>query len=854
MIRLRTLGTVDLRDGQGGELGAVLRRPKLLALLAYLAIARPPGFHRRDSLLALLWPDLDTAHARNALRQALHSLREALGRDVVLARGEEELGLSEQQVWCDVREFETSLNAQHAERALELFQGGLLRGLHVSGAPEFERWLDEEREHLQQRACEAARRLSDEAAAAGDTTRAARWARRLTELSPADEPAAQRLIEFLDRAGDRPGAVRAYEEFERRLHRDLELRPDEQTRALADAVRTRQRPPGPSRPVPVDTASGGVPGAPGTIPKAARSRVAVALALILGGAIAGGVLVWPLLGNRSGAGDRNLKRLVVLPFTNLGPAEDEYFADGISEEIATRLAAVGRVRVIGSTSANAYKGIRKTVPEIGAELHVDYVVEGSIRWQKARHGPARVRVTLQLLSTQDGAHVWAHVYDEPLDEIFRVQSDIAQHVVQALDVTLLEPERRLIEAKPTGNLLAYDYYLRANDYMRRGPEERVTRAGLRMFEKAVELDSAFAPAWARLSQMHSRMFWFYYDHSEERLTKAKKAVDHAFGVDADLPEAHIALGTFYFLGRLEYERALREYDAAAVRRPNSSEIFLDRAAVRNRQGNVRDGLVNYQRAFELDPGSTIIANNYAQTYDRLRDFVHAEAIYDRTIALSPDWAFTYYCKAGLYLRWQGSTAKARAALEEARAVGAAEQPQVLFARVLVEVFDRRYDEAIGLLSSKVPPVIIDQFRVVPRAQLYAQVYGLMQRHDLERAYYDSARAFVLTKLREEPDDPRLHSALGIAYAGLGQTQEAIREGERAVELMPVSKEAYRGYARAWDLAQIYTMVGNHDAAVAALERLLSDPGHLTVAWLRIDPTWDPLRQTPRFQRIVGGGT
>jgi len=240
MIRFRVLGTVDLKDADDREIQTVLRRSKFLALLGYLASARPIGFHRRDTLVALLWPELDNAHARNSLRQAVHALRAALGRDAVVARGEEEIGLNEQTLSCDVREFAAALDAGEVERALELYGGGLLEGVHVSDAPEFERWLDSEREQLRRRASEAAEHLAQQAATAGNSTGAVRWAVRVTEISPFDETAMRRLIELLDRGGDRAGAVRAYEEFERRLHRDLGVQPSSETRALVGSIRTRR--------------------------------------------------------------------------------------------------------------------------------------------------------------------------------------------------------------------------------------------------------------------------------------------------------------------------------------------------------------------------------------------------------------------------------------------------------------------------------------------------------------------------------------------------------------------------------------------------------------------------------------
>jgi serine/threonine-protein kinase len=343
------------------------------------------------------------------------------------------------------------------------------------------------------------------------------------------------------------------------------------------------------------------------------------------------------------------------------------------------------------------------------------------------------------------------------------------------------------------------------------------------------------------------MYWFYYDRSADGRAQAKHAADKAFELAPGLPEGHRALG-FYLLGTMEYDRALREFDAAAAIRPGDMTIYLLRATIQNRQGNVQGALAEFERALQLDPGSPIVMDSYAQAYDRLRDFARAEPFYNRAIAVLPDWFSPYFWKAGMYLRGYGDTH--RAVLDEARSVGVADNPLIVFERVLVDVVDRKYDAALGELSRGGPEVIQDQFRFIPRAQLSAQIHGLMRRHDLERAYYDSARAFASQKVQERPDDPRLHSALGIAYAGLGQRQEAVQEGQRATELMPVGKEAYRGYYRAWDLARIYTMVGEYDAAIAQLEQLLSLPGHLTVPWLRIDPTWDPLRSHPRFQKLL----
>jgi TolB-like protein/DNA-binding SARP family transcriptional activator/Flp pilus assembly protein TadD len=844
-VELRLLGSVRLQAPDGRDIGILARQAKRTALLAYLAAALPRGPQRRDTLLALFWPESDTTRARAALNQALYVLRAALGDEAIVPLGDGAVGVNGEAVWCDVVAFETALDAGRPREALALYRGDLLEGFFVAGAPEFEHWLERERNRLRERASEGSWAVAEERAAAGDTLEAERWARRAAALLPADEAVARRLMAFLHRLGDRAAATRAYEEFALRLEREYELEPSAQTQALATAIREAQEhvPPAPAVKPAKRESAGAALRAP-----AARARVAAALTVVLVGLLAGAwVLVRTLDARRA---DRAPKRLVVLPFANLGRPEDEYFADGITDEIAARLAAIHRLRIIGRASAGRYKQTDKTLTEIGSELGVSYVLEGSVRWEKPPQGPARVRVTPRLVRVADGAHLWAEVYDEPLDGIFRVQSDIARKVVRALDVTLLDRQRRTVDAIPTRSLEAYDFYLRGNDYMTRGLEARHALAAVQMYEKAVELDPRFALAYARLARIHSRMYWLYYDRSEDRLARAKRAVDRALELAPDLPHVHLALGAYLWMCYLDYDRALREFAIADAGLPNEPDVLIPRAVLRMRQGDFGRGFQDYAKALQLDPGSASIAANYAAASDFHRAYARAESLFDRAIALSPDRNEPYFEKAGVYLRWEGSTQKARAVLEQVQAIGVTDAPILLLHQVRVDVLDRRYQAALGHLSSGFPEVISWHFRFIPRAQLYADVYALMQRHDLARAYYDSARVTVHNRLQSQPDDPRLHRALGIAYAGLGRTREAIEEGRKGVELLPISKEAERGYYGEWDLARIYTMVGEHDAALDRLEYLLSIPGELTPAWLHIDPTWDPLRGHTKFQKLL----
>src|SRR5438445_9698247 len=667
MLHLKTFGglSVAIDDAPGG--GAAQQR-KTLALLALLAAAGRTGLSR-DKLVAYLWPEADAEHARGLLKQACYALRRDLDEPDLLL-GTTQLRLNADVITSDVQAFEAALERGDAAQAAEFYAGPFLDGFYLSDTVEFERWVEDERRRLKERDAAAIERLAKEEAAGGDSRGAVEWWRRLAALDPLNSRVALQLMQALAELGDRAGALEVARVHETLLRDELNAVPDQAVRDLTARLRAapEHRPERSIRPLPeaathVEAGGNGEAVTDATPERAAvgasdlrrswmaRKRLPVTLGIVTAGLAIGGLLLVraPFVA-RSAAGARAPKRIVVLPFTNLGPAAREYFAGGVTEEITARLAAVGDLRVIGSTSASVYKSTQKAIPDIGRELGVDYVLEGSVRWQDSPRGRARVRVTPQLVSTADGTHLWAEVYDEPLDEIFRVQSDIAQKVVQALDVTVLDPQRRAVEAVPTRNLQAYDYYLRGNEYLRRGGDERFQRTALRMYEKAVELDSAFALAYAMVSRMRSRLYLFHYDRSPEGLAAAKRAVDKALELAPDLPEAHHSLGTYYWLGFLDYDRALREFAIVEASRPNDSQLLHARAVLRQRQGKLREALVDFERAQQLDPASPGIANRYGQTYLMLRDFPRAEAQFERAIALSPDAVEPYFNRVMVALR------------------------------------------------------------------------------------------------------------------------------------------------------------------------------------------------------------
>ena len=552
-------------------------------------------------------------------------------------------------------------------------------------------------------------------------------------------------------------------------------------------------------------------------------------------------------------------RLVVLPFENLGSTEDEYFADGITDAITARLAGIHGLGVISRQSAIQYKKTEKDTRQIAKELLVDYILEGTIQLERPADPNSRVRIIPQLIKASQDTHVWTEIYDDYMSEVFRLQSDVAERVAQALDISLLEPERRALASRPTENMEAYDYYLRGYDYSHRSHLESNKRTAVRMFEKAVELDPTFALAYAWLSDAHRLMYWFYYDRSNTRLAMTKETAEKALELNPELLEARMALGMYFYHGHLEYDRALEQFAIARKSQPNNSDILGGFGLVQRRQGKFEQALANLKRASELDPLNHFSAWEVGTTFMYLRKYPEAERYYDQAISLAPDLSFAYYCRAWLYLCSEGSTEKARAVLAEAlKNVESTENPSIVKLLVVIDLFDGNYQEALDRLSLESQDIdnqeyIDDREYFIPNALLYARIYGYMNKKKLEQANYESARSILESKIEERPEHARFHSALGVAYAGLGRKEDALREGKIAVELLPVSKEAMRGPYRVEDLARIYVMVGEYDAAIDQLEFLLSIPGPLSIPLLRLDPAWDPLRNHPRFKKLIEQG-
>ena len=265
-------------------------------------------------------------------------------------------------------------------------------------------------------------------------------------------------------------------------------------------------------------------------------------------------------------------------------------------------------------------------------------------------------------------------------------------------------------------------------------------------------------------------------------------------------------------------------------------------------GDSEKALAYFIKGTELEPRSTHPLYNLAETYTLLRDYPNGERCYDRAISLSPDFSNLYNYKALMYVCWDGVTERAWGVLEKAK--GRVSPSNLAFTEISLHLFDRNFRSALERLSEDSNEAYEDQMYFLPKSLIYATVFGLMDQSVSSQVHYDSTRSILESIIIKRPDDTRLHSSLGIAYAGLGRKQDAIREGKLAVKLLPVSKEALVGPYRVKDLAQIHTMVGEYDAAIDQLEFLLSIPGEISVPLLRIDPIWDPLRSQPRFKKLL----
>jgi len=544
--------------------------------------------------------------------------------------------------------------------------------------------------------------------------------------------------------------------------------------------------------------------------------------------------------------------LAVLPFQNVGHADDAYFAEGVSDELTSRLTSVAGVRVMSPGSTRQYRNTAKPRAAVGRELGVEYVLDGHVRWDRSDSAARRVQVTVELIRSRDGSSVWADRYDAKTEDLFSMEGAIGERVAAALEVALDEPARRSISARPTENFEAYSYFLRA-EALRTAEEDALNASprAVAMYERAVALDPKFALAFARLAQTHSAIYWANTDRTAKRLTLMREAAETAIRLDPDLAEAHLALGYYYYRALRDYDRALAEFSGALQRQPGRSDLLVARAAVLRRQGRFAEAAADFARAVELDPRSPEPPFNLAMTYGVMRDYPNAVRYIQRTLALSPRWAGVYADLAMQLVAWHGDVAEGRRALHDG--MGLPDAGKML---------DRMRFQAPMLVGSSpgdsalVRSLTVEMFRG-DTAQFLIWKADWARRHgnptrSLTSA--DSARMILERRVTADPGEAGPRMLLALAYAQLSRKADALRQGARAVEILPVSRDAVDGTDLQEDMAYVELLVGDHDAAVARLAHLLTIPSDVSVPMLRADPMWDPLRGNPGFQRLLSAQT
>lgn len=562
----------------------------------------------------------------------------------------------------------------------------------------------------------------------------------------------------------------------------------------------------------------------------------------------GGLLIIPKLIRPS---VKEIERsIAVLPFRNLSnDTAQVYFCDGFMEELLSSLQKVQSFEVRSRTSSDQYRGTSKSIPAIGNELNVNYLVEGSV----GREGN-NLKIWVQLIDAKADRHLWSDEYQRELtiEQIFSLQSEIARSIAAELKAILTPEEIKKIEKRPTENLEAYNLYLQGSFYYWRSYDSPDYNKAIDLYEKVIKLDPGFAIAYTRLAMSYLQQYWFYHERSEETLKKSKEYIDRAYETDRQLPEALVALGVYYYMGYNDYTNAIKHLESALELQPHNTEALYYAGCVYRRAGKWGEAREFLEKASELEPKSARINFNTGETFNLLR--LYPEALHYYNIALSdnPDWTYSYKDLMELYLKMDGNTIRAKEFLESRamRNTTLTKDSLTLETLVFAQICDEKYEEALKNLSLSEFDIFESQFYYRPKHFYYAHIYGLMNRLELKYAYYDSTRLMIEKRLTEHPDDHRLYSMLGIAYAGLGLEAKAIACGEKAVKMLPVEKEAWKGVYLVEDQAYIYALLGKYPEAIAKLDYLLSIPGPLSVNILKLDPRWEPLRNMPEYLRMI----
>jgi TolB-like protein/class 3 adenylate cyclase len=579
----------------------------------------------------------------------------------------------------------------------------------------------------------------------------------------------------------------------------------------------------------------------------ARLRwAALAISLLVLGAIAG---VFVIFFRRPALSSIPEKSIAVLPFENLSSdKENAYFADGVQDEILTNLAKIADLKVISRTSVMQYKtGLVRNLREIGQQLGVAHLLEGSV--QRAGN---TVRVNAQLIDARTDSHSWAENFDRPLGDVFAIQSEIAKAIADQLKAKLSPSEKAAIDRPDTTDMAAYDLYLRARSLFADTTNQIQAKPNLmqasRFLDEAVTRDPRFLRAWCLLSRVHGNIYWDGFDHTPARLEMANAAVQAALHLQPDSGEAHLALADYYYHGFRDYKRALTELEAARRTLPNSAEVFEYTAYIDRRQGHWIQATQNLEHALVLDPRNFFTLQQMAIIYHWQHRYSDEEHTYDRALKLVPGDPQTRILRASIAVDWHANIKP----YQETLAALIAEDP-----KVAPDVDDPYYsfcertpEAAARVLANYPAEGVVNNGVNFPRA--YWEGIAARWQGDKAKAQaaFTAARNEVAAAMEKRLDFAGGLSLLGMIDAGLGRKEEALREGRRACELLPISKDAVDGTNFAVNLALTYTWCGEKQLAIEQIAMVERVPTYLSYGFLKLQPQWDSLRSDPAFEKVV----
>jgi TolB-like protein/Flp pilus assembly protein TadD len=545
------------------------------------------------------------------------------------------------------------------------------------------------------------------------------------------------------------------------------------------------------------------------------------------------------------------KSIAVLPFENLSDdKQNAYFADGVQDEILTNLARVADLKVISRTSVMQYKAsAQRNLRDIAKTLGVSHVVEGSVQ----RSG-GRVHVSAQLIDATTDMHLWGESYDRELADVFAIENELAEQIVSQLKSKLSPQEKAAIEQKPTADLVAHDLYIRAKTLIASSalstPQSESLFEAVRLLNQAVERDPAFALAYYQLAEAHDLLYLQGIDHTAARLAVADGAIQSLARLRPNSGEAHLALAKHLYWCYHDYDRAREELTLAQKSLPNDPLPFQLAGYIDRRQGRWPESIKNLERAIELDPQNSAFLEQIARSYECLRRYADAERVLDRALALAPKDAAMRASRAEIELHWHADARPLMSTIEAIIAKDSRQAKNIAEFWLQVSLCERDFDGAVRALAALPIDGCHQETILFPRVWCEGVVAQMRGDTAAARAAFISVRNEIAKLVREQPAYAEALCALGMADAALGHKEDAIREGRRAVELLPVTKDSIIGPLLVQDLALIYAWTGEKDLALEQLSVAARIPGYLSYGQLRLHPYWDPLRGDPRFEKIV----